>query len=133
MGAMGSKRETVEEFREAIDAREFDRAFECTVAEPIWRVFASEYQGRAGIQQVMSYADQLYQVDTLRREIQSITADDERVVVRNIMRGKTKTGRDYENYYAHVYEFEGDKIAKIWEYLDKDYTSRIFDDIQLKR
>ena len=32
-----------------------------------------------------------------------------------------------------VYEFEDDKIAKIWEYLDKDYTSRIFDDIQLAR
>jgi len=41
----------------------------------------------------------------------------ERVVVRNIMRGKTKTGRDYENYYVLVYEFEGDKIARIWEYL----------------
>ena len=59
------KRETVEKFREAIDAREFDRAFKCTVDEPIWRVFASEYQGRAGIERVMSYADQLYQVDTL--------------------------------------------------------------------
>jgi ketosteroid isomerase-like protein len=130
---MGSKRETVEEFRDAIDAREFDRAFSCTVDEPIWRVFASEYKGRAGIERVMSYADQLYQVDTLTKEIQSITADDERVVVRNIMRGKTKTGRDYENYYALVYEFEGDKIAKIWEYLDKDYTNRIFDDIALVR
>jgi len=130
---MGSKRDTVLEFREAIDAREFDRAFKCTVDEPTWRVFASEYQGRAGIERVMSYADQLYQVDSLRREIQSVTADDERVVVRSIMRGKTKTGRDYENYYAYVYEFEGDKIAKIWEYLDKDYTSRIFDDIQLAR
>jgi len=130
---MGSKRETVEEFREAIDAREFARAFKCTVAEPIWRLFASEYKGRAGIEQVMGYADQLYQVDTLSKEIQSITADDERVVVRNIMRGKTKTGRDYENYYTLIYEFEGDKIATIWEYLDKDYTNRIFDDIQLAR
>jgi len=130
---MGSKRKTVKKFRKAIDAREFDRAFKHTVDEPIWRVFASEYQGRAGIERVMSYADQLYQVDTLRKEIQSITADDERVVVRNIMRGKTKTGRDYENYYVLVYEFEGEKIAKIWEYLDKDYTNRIFDDIQLAR
>ena len=130
---MGSKRETVDEFRTAIDAREFDRAFACTVAEPVWRVFASEYKGRAGIERVMSYADQLYQVATLTKEIQSITADDERVVVCNIMRGKTKTGRDYENYYAMVYEFEGDKIARIWEYLDKDYTNRIFDDIQLAR
>ena len=51
----------------------------------------------------------------------------------HIMRGKTKTGRDYENYYVLVYEFEGDKIARIWEYLDKDYTNRIFDDIQLAR
>ena len=30
-------------------------------------------------------------------------------------------------------KFDGDKIATIWEYLDKDYTSRIFDDIQLVR
>jgi ketosteroid isomerase-like protein len=124
MRAMASKVDTVEEFREAIEAREFERAFKCTVDEPIWRVFASEYRGRAGIERVMSYADQLYQVDTLRKEVQSVTADDERVVVRNIMRGKTKTGRDYENYYVLVYEFDGDKIATIWEYLDKDYTNR---------
>lgn len=120
-------------FREAIDGRDFERAWHYTVDVPVWRVFASKYEGKAGIERVMSYADQLYQTDTLEKEIQSITADEHRVVVRNIMRGKTKTGRDYENYYVLVYEFEGDKIASIWEYLDKDYTNRIFDDIQLVR
>jgi ketosteroid isomerase-like protein len=130
---MTSKRKIVEQFREALDAHEFERAWVFTVAEPTWRVFASEYKGHAGIERVMNYADQLYQRETLRKEIQSVTEDDDRVVVQNIMRGKTKTGRDYENYYAMVYEFDGDKIATIWEYLDKDYTSRIFDDIQLVR
>lgn len=130
---MPTKVETVEEFRAAIDAREFERAFECTVDEPTWRVFASEYKGRAGIERVMSYSDQLYRFGSRRHEIQSITADDERVVVRNIMRATTQTGRDYENYYVYVYEFDDDKIATIWEYLDKDYTNRIFDDIQLVR
>jgi ketosteroid isomerase-like protein len=131
--ARTSKQAIVEEFREALDARDFERAFRHTVAEPVWRVFASEYKGRDGIERVMGYSDQLYQRDTLHKEIQSVTADDERVVVRNIMRGKTKTGRDYENYYVLVYEFDDDKIAVIWEYLDKDYTNRIFDDIQLVR
>jgi ketosteroid isomerase-like protein len=81
----------------------------------------------------MGYSGQLYQLDTLTREIQGITADDRRVVVQNIMRGKTKTGRDYENYYAMLYDFEGDKICRVWEYLDKEYTARAFDDIQLQR
>jgi ketosteroid isomerase-like protein len=128
-----SKQQIVEDFRAALDAFEFERAWQYTTAEPVWRVFASEYRGRAGIERVMGYSDQLYQRETLRKEIQSVTADDERVVVQNIMRGKTKTGRDYENYYVMVYEFDGDKIATIWEYLDKDYTNRIFDDIQLVR
>ena len=120
-------------FRNAIDDRDFARAWSHTVDEPTWRVFAGEYRGQAGIEKVMSYADQLYQTDTLRKELQSVTADDERVIVRNIMRGKTKTGRDYENMCVLVYEFDGDKIATVWEYLDKDYTARIFDDIQLAR
>lgn len=125
--------ETVMAFRDAIDARDFATAWQHTIAEPEWRVFASRYDGKAGIERVMGYASQLYQTDTLRKEIQGVTADDRRVVVQQIMRGKTKTGRDYENYYVLMYDFDGDKISCVWEYLDKDYTSRIFDDIELVR
>lgn len=128
-----TKTDTVMAFRDAIDGRDFTRAWRYTVDEPVWRVWRSEYRGKAGIEKVMGFADQLYQTDTLVKEIQSITADNERVIVRNVMRGKTKTGRDYENLYVLVYEFEGDKIATVWEYLDREYTSEVFDDIQLVR
>src|SRR5437764_533205 len=59
---MGSKRETVDEFRSAIDAREFARAFRCTVDEPVWRAVASEAKGRAGIDRVWGHGAELARV-----------------------------------------------------------------------
>ncbi len=44
-------------FREAIDGGDFERAWRYTTEVPVWRVFASKYEGKAGIERVMSYAD----------------------------------------------------------------------------
>ena len=69
---------------------------------------------------------ELYDPDFgLRPEIRSLTAEDERVVAEVRIQGRSiQTGEPYDNLYAFVFWVEGERFARIHEYLDTAYVSR---------
>ena len=120
----------VEAFRAAFAAGEgyLDHLTE----EPMWRVFHSERPGRAGVQHLREHiVARLYPHGT-DTEVQSVTAEDDRVVVQQIIRARTNKIDDYLNYYVIVYELTEDgRIHTVWEYLNNLYSQEAFDLTQL--
>jgi nitroreductase/ketosteroid isomerase-like protein len=95
--------------------------------EPVWHVNRNRYEGRDGVRRILSFTRQLYP-HGLAREMRSVVADEERVVLQHVNRARTNKGVDYENEYAKVFEFAPDgRIAAVWEYLDSRYAAAAFE------
>jgi ketosteroid isomerase-like protein len=48
------------------------------------------------------------------------------VISQITVRGTTQKGEEYQNYYLILCTFEGDKIAKMQEYMDSAYANAKF-------
>jgi len=59
-------------------------------------------------------------------EIQSLTIDDERVVVQALGHATTRAGAPYHNTYCFVFRFTGESVAEVTEYLDTALVTRTF-------
>src|SRR5262249_33734930 len=81
------------------------------------------YEGREGVRRILGYARALYP-HGYDREVRSVLADEEHVVVQHALRARTNTGFDYDNEYVKIYDFAPDgRIAGVWEHLDSLYSS----------
>jgi ketosteroid isomerase-like protein len=60
------------------------------------------------------------------REFTAQYVDGNTVISRITIRGKTKRGEEYQNYYTFFMEFEGDKVASMTEYMDSAYANQKF-------
>ncbi len=60
------------------------------------------------------------------REFTAQYVDGNTVISRITIRGKTKGGEEYQNYYAFFVDFEGDKVAAMTEYMDSAYANAKF-------
>jgi nitroreductase/ketosteroid isomerase-like protein len=102
-------------------------------ADPVWHINRQRYEGRDGVRRIVGFSRQLYP-HGLEHEVQSVVADEERVVVQHIIRARTNKGVNYENEYVTLFEFDPDgRISAIWEYLDSAYSSKAFDVSSLDR
>lgn len=63
-----------------------------------------------------------YRVGTMHWDPHQLLHDDDTVVVHCTLRALTKGGVSYENHYALVYRFVGDRIAEAWEHTDTAYA-----------
>ncbi len=57
------------------------------------------------------------------REYTAQYVDGDTVISQITVRGVTKTGNEYQNYYVMFCTFEGDKVAKVQEYMDSAYAN----------
>jgi ketosteroid isomerase-like protein/ribosomal protein S18 acetylase RimI-like enzyme len=65
-------------------------------------------------------------VPPLTFEIQSLTADDERVVMQALGHATTRAGAPYHNTYCFVFRFAGQLVSEVTEYLDTALVTRTF-------
>ncbi|MFC3713223.1 nuclear transport factor 2 family protein [Sphingoaurantiacus capsulatus] len=56
----------------------------------------------------------------------NVIADGSTVVFEERMRGRTSTGRDYDNLYCWVFEMKGERVRRIREYMDTLAGYRMF-------
>jgi uncharacterized protein len=62
----------------------------------------------------------------LNSEIRRVYGEGDTVVIELSNRGQTAKGRQYDNEYCFVYEFEGGKIRRVREYTDTVKVREIF-------
>jgi ketosteroid isomerase-like protein len=60
------------------------------------------------------------------REFTAQYVDGNTVISRITIRGRTKGGEEYQNYYTFFVEFEGDKVASMTEFMDSAYANQKF-------
>lgn len=96
-------------------------------ADPVWHINRSSYEGRDGVRQIVAFSRMLYP-NGLEHEVQSVVADEHRVVIQHVIRAKTNKGVHYKNDYVTLFEFAPDgRISDVWEYLDSAYSATAFD------
>jgi uncharacterized protein len=62
----------------------------------------------------------------LKTEIRRVYGEGDTVVMELTNRGQTAKGRQYENEYCFVLEFEGGKVRRVREYTDTAKVKEIF-------
>jgi len=62
----------------------------------------------------------------LKTEISRVYGEGDTVVMELTNRGQTAKGRQYENEYCFVLEFEGGKIRRVREYTDTAKVKEVF-------
>ena len=62
----------------------------------------------------------------LHFELEGTTSEGRRIAVRSVARGRTATGREYDNAYHFLFEIEDCLIRAAWEYGDTLHAERVF-------
>jgi uncharacterized protein len=62
----------------------------------------------------------------LKTEISRVYGDGDTVIMELTNRGQTAKGRQYDNEYCFVLEFEGGKIRRVREYTDTAKVKEVF-------
>jgi len=113
----------VREFLNVLHSGDADGALALAVESPKLFIFNNEvpdgFRMLAGI--IPSMFDGLP-----TREFTAQYVDGNTVISRITIRGKTKGGEEYQNYYTFFVEFEGDKVAVMTEYMDSAYANAKF-------
>ncbi|WP_319449719.1 MULTISPECIES: nuclear transport factor 2 family protein [unclassified Mycobacterium] len=80
--------------------------------------------GLAATRETFRFPDDGPAGDGLRQTVRSITAEDDRVVVETVAEGVLKSDptRKLKNRGVFVYEFRGDKVARLRVYEDTAYV-----------
>ncbi len=108
---------------EGLTSLDADEVLAYFTDEPFWQVNRHRFEGRDGVRQILGYARALYP-HGYEREVRSVLAGPEHVVVQHALRAVTNTGFDYDNEYVKVYDFAPDgRIAGVWEHLDSLYSA----------
>jgi uncharacterized protein len=62
----------------------------------------------------------------IKVQIDSMTAEDDRVVIEARGKAQAKSGKRYDNSYCIVIKVRNDKIAAVREYLDSELVTDVF-------
>jgi ketosteroid isomerase-like protein len=75
------------------------------------------------------HAAELYRMETIQTEVEHMVAEGDFVAIQFVLRATTRRGKDYENFYHHLFECENGRIKNQWEYVDTHYAQKLlFDD-----
>jgi ketosteroid isomerase-like protein len=111
------------EFLEILQSGDADGALALATENPRLLIFNNEvpdgFRMLAGIIPTM--------FNTLpTREFTAQWVDGNTVINQVTIRGTTKRGEEYQNYYLIILTFEGDKVAVMQEYMDSAYANQKF-------
>jgi ketosteroid isomerase-like protein len=93
--------------------------------DAVWHINRRSSQGHVGLAQISARAREAFP-DGIEREIRSVVAEGDQVVIQHTNRAMTKDGIDYLNEYVKVFEFAPDGLIRaVWEYLDSRYAVEV--------
>jgi ketosteroid isomerase-like protein len=93
--------------------------------DAVWHLNRRSIHGHAGLAQISARAREAFP-DGIEREIRSVVAEGDQVVIQHTNRAMTKDGIDYLNEYVKVFEFAPDGLIRaVWEYLDSRYAVEV--------
>jgi ketosteroid isomerase-like protein len=124
-----ARKDVVVSLLTAIAARDRQAAAQCLTDDVTWWVPQSAgerglerpLQGRERVLELLC-GESHYEVGTMAWEFDQILSDRDFVVVHCSLRAKTRSGRDYHNFYALLYRFRDHLIAESWEHTDTAYA-----------
>ena len=93
--------------------------------DAVWHLNRRSIHGHEGLAQLSQRARESFP-QGMEREIRSVVAEGNRVVIQHTNRALTKDGVDYLNEYVKVFEFARDGLIQaVWEYLDSRYAVEV--------
>jgi ketosteroid isomerase-like protein len=113
----------VREFLDVLHSGDIDGALARTTAEPVLMIFNNVIPD--GFRMLAGMVPALFDGPPTR-EYTAQFVDGDTVLSQITIRGTTKKGEEYQNYYLIICTFEGDKIAKMQEYIDSAYANAKF-------
>lgn len=105
-------------------------AFSACSDDVVWRIpgnlpgVSGDKRGKQAIRDFMAGMAGVFP-EGVTPEIKGVYADGDTVVLEVVNRARTNRGRRYENDYCFVFEFAGDAIRSIREYLDTQRAKEI--------
>jgi ketosteroid isomerase-like protein len=113
----------VREFLDVLHSGDIDGALARTTAEPVLMIFNNVIPD--GFRMLAGMVPAIFD-GAPTREYTAQFVDGDTVLSQITIRGTTKKGEEYQNYYLIICTFEGDKIAKMQEYIDSAYANAKF-------
>ncbi len=113
----------VREFLDVLHSGDIDGALARTTQEPVLMIFNNVIPD--GFRMLAGMVPALFDGPPTR-EYTAQFVDGDTVLSQITIRGTTKKGEEYQNYYLIICTFEGDKIAKMQEYIDSAYANAKF-------
>ena len=121
-----TKKQLVRDFYDVMNSRDVEKILACMTPNPTWCFFAQERVGVEGVKSILKAADELYEPGSNERTYRGMYVDGDVVIAQMTMRATTFKGEAYENEYVMFVHLEGDKIAKVEEYMDTAYGNEKF-------
>lgn len=121
-----AKKALVREFFDCIATRDIDAILARMTDDPCWVYWGEPRPGREGVISIVKAASELYQPGSTARSYQGEYVDGDVVIAQTTMTATTFKGELYENRYVTFTHLEGDKVAKVEEYLDTAYAAEKF-------
>jgi hypothetical protein len=113
----------VQEFLETLHGGNIDGALAMTTAGAQLLIFNNALPD--GFRVLGGMIPALFDVPPTREYTKQFV-DGNTVISQVTIRGTTKKGEQYENYYVIFITFEGDKVAGMQEYMDSAYANAKF-------
>lgn len=87
--------------------------------------FGGPFLGVPAVLDMMGKAGGLLKMETVSIRVHALIAEQENVVAHFQLTAKTKDEEDYDNEYLFRFLCDGQKIARVWEFLDTHYMDRM--------
>jgi ketosteroid isomerase-like protein len=120
---MPDKKALVREFLEILHSGDAQGALARAVKDPKLFIFNNEVPD--GFRILAGVTPSIFE-NAPAREYTAQYQDGDTVISQVTIRGTTKRGEEYQNYYVFIVKFEGDKVASMTEYLDSAYANGKF-------
>jgi ketosteroid isomerase-like protein len=114
----------VREFLDVLHSGDIDGALARTTKDPVLMIFNNAVPD--GFRMLAGMVPALFNGTPPTREYTAQFVDGDTVISQITVRGTTQKGEEYQNYYLILCTFEGDKIAKMQEYMDSAYANAKF-------
>ena len=88
--------------------------------------YSGVFRGRSAVKERLFRPLVAALATPLAIEVQSLTAEEDRVVAQLKGHAKLRSGVPYDNTYCFVFRFAGDSVAEVTEYLDSALVARAF-------
>jgi ketosteroid isomerase-like protein len=121
-----AKKALVRRFFDTFSTRDADAVLALMVENPTWSFFNRPFPGRDGVRGILRASSELYREGSHRRTWLAQYVDGDTVISQMKLEAVTFKGEVYENFYVQIVHLDGDKVARVEEYMDTAYGDAKF-------